>query len=86
MAGVFYMANFVLQVMMTCPERVLFAGTAQSVVLPGEQGTFEVLPLHRPLVSRLVAGPVMVDGRIQEIRRGIVRVADDTVTAVVELA
>lgn len=78
------MPGFALEVMVTSPERVLFAGTAHSVVFPGEQGTFEVLPLHRPLVSRLVAGPVIVDGRPMEIRRGVVRVADDTVTAVVE--
>ena len=79
------MATFMLEVMMTSPERVVFDGMAHSVIFPGEQGTFEVLPLHRPLVSRLVSGSVEVDGQAVEIRRGVVRVADDTVTAVVEL-
>ena len=79
------MASSLLEVTVTSPERVLFTGTAQSVILPGEQGTFEVLPLHRPLVSRLLPGMVLIDGRTFEIRRGVARVADDTVTAVVEL-
>ena len=79
------MASSLLEVMVTSPGRVLFTGTAQRVILPGEQGTFEVLPLHRPLVSRLLPGMVLIDGRAFEIRRGVARVADDTVTAVVEL-
>ena len=74
-----------LHVVVTSPERVLFDGTARRIVFPGEQGTFEVLPLHRPLLSRLVGGVVELDERSFRIRRGVVRVADDVVTAVVEL-
>ncbi|MBI4598486.1 MAG: hypothetical protein HY737_08830 [Candidatus Omnitrophica bacterium] len=74
-----------VEVLVTSPAKVLYRGTAQSVVFPGEQGTFEVLPLHRPLVSRLISGALTIDGRELAIRRGIVRVADDVVTAVVEL-
>ena len=74
-----------LHVIVISPERVVFDGQAQSASFPGEQGTFEVLPLHRPLVGRLGAGLVTVDGRSLSIRRGVVRVADDEVTAVVEL-
>ena len=73
-----------LHVVITGAERVLFDGTAVSVTFPGERGTFEVLGLHRPLISRLRAGTVLVDERPIPIRRGIVRVADDVVTAVVE--
>ncbi len=80
------MADAKIQVIITSPERVLFHGTALSLSFPGEQGTFEVLPFHRPLVSRLLAGSVEVDGRAFSIRRGAVRVADDVVTAVVELS
>ena len=79
------MATAGLEVVVTSPERVVFAGTARSVIFPGEQGTFEVLPLHRPLVSRLLAGAVVIDGKAFGIRRGVVRVADDSVTAVIEL-
>ena len=79
------MATSLLNVVVTSSERVVFSGTARSVSFPGEQGTFEVLPLHRPLVSRLLAGTLAIDGRAFRIRRGVARVADDTVTAVVEL-
>lgn len=79
------MAEPLLHVLVTSPERVLFDGTAQSLTAPGEQGTFEVLPLHRPLISRLLSGVLTVDARAFPIRRGVVRVADDIVTAVVEL-
>ena len=79
------MAEPVLTVVVTSPERVLFDGTARSLTAPGEQGTFEVLPLHRPLISRLLAGIMTIDERPLSIRRGVVRVADDIVTAVVEL-
>ena len=74
-----------LTVVVTSPERVLFDGSARRVVFPGEKGTFEVLPLHRPLVSRLVGGVIEVDDQPFRVRRGIVRIADDVVTVVVEL-
>ena len=76
----------VVDVLVTSASQVVYRGAASSVVFPGEQGTFEVLPLHRPLVSRLVAGPLIIDQRTVMIRRGVVRVADDTVTAVVEVS
>lgn len=74
-----------LHVVVTSPERVLFDGSARHVIFPGEQGTFEVLTLHRPLVSLLSAGKVSIDDKTIPIRRGVVRVADDAVTAIVEL-
>jgi F-type H+-transporting ATPase subunit epsilon len=73
-----------LNVRIVSPDGVLFEGAAGSVVLPGEAGTFEVLPLHRPLASRLRGGVIEVDERRWPIRRGAVSVADDVVTAVVE--
>ncbi len=80
------MATPLLRVLVTTADRVLFDGPAQSVFFPGEEGEFEVLPLHRPLVTRLRNGIMEIDGKPVPIRRGLVRVADDAVTAVVELA
>lgn len=74
-----------LDVLITTPSQILFQGKAQSVTVPGEQGVFEMLPLHRSLVSRLIEGSMMVDEQVFSIRRGVLRVADDVVTAVVEL-
>ena len=78
------MAQSRLTVLITSSSRVLFQGFAEYVICPGEEGTFEVLPFHRPLVSRLLAGTVTIDGRALPIRRGVMRVADDIVTVVVE--
>ena len=79
------MAKPQLQVIIVSPEGIVFQGAAGSISFPGAQGEFEVLPLHRPLVSRLAAGRIRVDGRPMPVSRGIMRVADDVVTAVVEL-
>lgn len=73
-----------LQVRIVSPEGVWFNGRALSVVCPGESGTFEVLPLHRPLLTRLRKGALEVDGKTLAIKRGIMSVADDIVTVVVE--
>ena len=74
-----------LHVLVTSPERLVCDCQARSVTLPGEKGTFEELPLHRPLISRLVEGVVEVDGKRLRIRRGVVRIADNEVIAVVEV-
>ena len=75
-----------LRVIVTSPERLLYEGPAHRVVFPGEQGVFEVLSMHRPVISRLVMGALEINDAIIPIQRGIVRVADDVVTAVVEMA
>jgi F-type H+-transporting ATPase subunit epsilon len=38
------------------PERVVFTGPAEQVVVPGTEGDFAVLPGHSPLVSTLRPG------------------------------
>ena len=79
------MAGASFQALITTPSQILFQGAAGSMIVPGEQGTFEILPLHRPLVSRLLEGEITVDQRAFAIRRGVIRIADDVVTAIVEL-
>ena len=75
-----------LQVTIASAERVLFEGPARSVRFPGEQGIFEVLPFHHALVSRLLPGQVVIDDQQPiPIRRGLIRIAADIVSAVVEL-
>ncbi|MBI4340959.1 MAG: hypothetical protein HY598_01610 [Candidatus Omnitrophica bacterium] len=66
-------------------HEVLFNGTAQQVIVPGEQGIFEILPMHRPVVSLLLPGTIVIDEqKVLSIRRGVVKVAFDQVTAIVE--
>lgn len=46
---------------------------------------FEVLPMHRPLVSLLLPGTIVIDDdQVLSISRGVVKVAFDQITAIVE--
>lgn len=66
-------------------HEVLFNGKARQVILPGEQGMFEVLPMHRPMASLLLPGTIVIDEeKVFPIARGVVRVGFDQVTAIVE--
>lgn len=73
-----------LDVSILSPEKVIFKGEARSVVLPGEQGVFEILPFHKRILSRLVSGALLVDGEQFNIERGIVKVEKNKVTVIVE--
>ena len=73
-----------LEVVIVTPQQVLYSGQAAQVIFPGAQGVFEVLPFHRPIVSLLLPGIIVVDERAIPISRGVVKVAFDAVTAIVE--
>ena len=73
-----------LDVCVLNPKEIIFEGKAGRVLLPGEQGVFEILPFHKPLISLLVSGSVVVDTRDISIKRGIVKVDSNKVTAIVE--
>ena len=72
------------------PEKELFSADVYGVQLPGENGLFEVLGKHAPLVSALKAGRVKVlrDKSNQlaffTIQSGFVEVIHNTVTVLVE--
>ena len=73
-----------LKVKILSPHEVIYEGQAKSVIFPGEQGVFEVLPFHKRLISRLIAGQLFVDGRLFPIKRGVAQVDQNNVMAVVE--
>jgi F-type H+-transporting ATPase subunit epsilon len=73
-----------LNVTILTPEKLIYRGRAESVVLPGEKGVFEILPHHKRLLSRLLGGTVFVDGKKMQIRRGVAKVALNEVTIIVE--
>ena len=73
-----------LEVGVYTPEDTLFEGKAHSVVFPGEKGTFEVLPHHRPILSRILKGEILVDGQPILIQRGVMKMALNRVAAIVE--
>ncbi|MFC1658697.1 hypothetical protein ACFL1D_04830 [Candidatus Omnitrophota bacterium] len=73
-----------LEVLVATPERVLFEGKANSLILPGEQGVFEILSFHKPIISRLISGRLLVDEDVFLIRRGIAGVDNNRVMVIVE--
>jgi len=66
-------------------HQTLFDGVAHRVILPGDYGVFEVLIFHKPLLSLLRKGEIIVDDVGFPISRGIVRVKDNALVALVEL-
>ncbi len=73
-----------LDVSVLSPKEVIFEGKAKSVVIPGEQGVFEVLVFHKPILSRLLAGTMFIDEQSLRIKRGIIKVSKNKVTVIVE--
>ncbi len=66
-------------------EQEIFNGIANTVILPGDYGEFEVLPLHWPIVSLLGKGEIIIDDVGFPISKGIARFADEKLVALVEL-
>lgn len=73
-----------LDVVIYSPENKIFQGKADSVVFPGESGVFEILPYHKPFLSRLVSGKIIVDDQVFNIRCGIMGVEHNKATVVIE--
>ena len=73
-----------VDVIIYSPEKVLFQGKAKSIIFPGERGVFEVLPYHKPFVSRLLGGKILIDEKPIAIRCGLVGIRSNKATAIVE--
>ncbi|MBP0579739.1 F0F1 ATP synthase subunit epsilon [Labrys sp. LIt4] len=52
------MASF--QFELVTPEKLLFSGPVESVVVPGSEGDFEVLSQHAPVMSTIRPGVIVV--------------------------
>lgn len=62
-----------LELIIMNESKVLFEGRARSIMLPGEQGVFELLAYHKPLLTRLIGGKVVINNEQEfAISRGIV--------------
>lgn len=73
------------------PEKLLFTGTVEEVVVPGTEGEFTVLKDHAPLMSTLKPGIVtVVENRSKVIRLfvrgGFADVAPTGLTILAEMA
>jgi len=83
-SAVYSLIFIMLDVVVAKSEGVVFAGKVRSVILPGEQGVFEILSYHKPIISRLITGNIIIDGQVFPITRGIVGVNNNKATIIVE--
>ena len=73
-----------LDVSVLSPEEIIFEGKARSIVVPGEEGVFEILPFHKRILSRLLSGTILIDDKNFPVNRGIIKVNQNKVTIIVE--
>lgn len=79
-----------MNVSLISPERVLFEGTASSVVAPAFDGEVGVLTGHAPMVTLLGAGTLRLESggatRLFAVEGGFLQVVDDQLRIVTERA
>jgi F-type H+-transporting ATPase subunit epsilon len=79
-----------INVELVTPEQLVFSVAADSVVVPGAEGDFGVLPNHAPMISTIRPGVVTVqeDGVTQQffIAGGFVEVTNELCTILAEKA
>ena len=75
-----------LDVVILTPAKVIFEGKAANAILPGEAGVFEILPFHKPMLTRLISGTLVVNDKTLPIRRGVAKVSRNKLTVIVEEA
>ena len=74
-----------IDVSITNQALVIFEGKANSIILPGDYGEFEVLQFHWPIVSLLTKGEIIIDLMGFPISKGIARFGEEKLVALVEL-
>ena len=76
---------------LVAPERVVFSGEVEAVLLPGTEGDMTVLPGHAPVMTALKTGFVVVtnhknDGDRVLVRGGFAEINGQGVTVLAERA
>lgn len=67
------------------PERVIFEGDVQSLFLAGDQGEFELLDHHSPLISVLREGQIVVNWKAAlPVSSGLVKFFNNECTILIE--
>jgi F-type H+-transporting ATPase subunit epsilon len=83
------MATFPFE--LVAPERVLFSGAVDAVLLPGTEGEMTVLPGHAPVMTALKTGFLVItnhkgDGERVLVRGGFADISARGVTVLAERA
>lgn len=78
-----------LRLKIVSPEKVIFQGEVESVLVPGTLGSFEILNDHAPIISSLEVGKVEYATQgikhQMDIRGGFVEVKKNEVSLCVEV-
>ena len=78
-----------LKLKIVSPEKVVFQGEVESVLVPGTLGSFEILNDHAPIISSLEVGKVEYttqEGKQQmQVKGGFVEVKQNEVNLCVEV-
>lgn len=72
-----------MQVRISTPEQTVFTGEADSLVIEGEKGQLEILPMHASLVTFVRPGPAKVrqagSTKSFDLGEGVLRIHNDEV-------
>ena len=78
-----------LKLKIVSPEKIVFDGNVDSVVVPGTSGMFEILTDHAPIISSLEVGEVIYKAGSEtttiQIQGGFVSVKKNVVNVCVEV-
>ncbi len=78
-----------LKLKIVSPERIEYQGEAESVLVPGVLGQFEILTNHAPIISSLTTGNVVYcvkgEKHALKISGGFVEVQKNDVNLCIEL-
>jgi F-type H+-transporting ATPase subunit epsilon len=67
------------------PARILYEGEAWSVFVPGTEGEFEIMNNHKPVMSLLRPGQIILDWKkTVPLKKGIVKAFRNEVVALIE--
>ena len=55
-----------MQLEIVSPERTLLTADVESVIVPGTDGSFQMLDNHAQIVSTLISGTVKISGEIED--------------------
>lgn len=78
-----------LRLAVVSPEKVLYEGDAEGVVVPAHDGEVGILPGHAPMMALLGTGPLRIAGGKAPaitVSGGFLQVADNVVRVVTEKA
>lgn len=68
-------------------DPIIYQGTSRSVFLPGETGEFEILDFHKPIISRLKKGSIVVDNEKEfRVQGGLMKMSHQNLVVMAEVS